>query len=144
MSAESVALPTWRAHEIHAALNEAPVSSSTIECLVRVGRTLGDRDGTGPMDDAQIAGYMRRSHDVGHRTGFERGVEQGQETARREALAYAATETLRLRGIPLSERLRPAPCCNHDLAADAAPGSATRCDRGRLLVTPAWRTTGDG
>ena len=103
MSAESVALPTWRAHEIHSALNEAPVSSSTIECLVRVGRTLGDREGTGPMDDAQIAGYMRRSHDVGHRTGFARGLEQGQEAARREALAYAATETLRLRGVPLSE-----------------------------------------
>ena len=102
-SAESVALPTWRAHEIHAALNEATMSSSTIESLVRVGRTLGDREGTGPMDDAQIAGYMRRSHDVGHRTGFARGLEQGQETARREALAYAATEALRLRGIPLSE-----------------------------------------
>ena len=102
-SAESVALPTWRAHEIHSALNEAPVSASTIECLVRVGRTLGDREGTGPMDDAQIAGYMRRSHDVGRRAGFARGLEQGQETARREALAYAATEALRLRGIPLSE-----------------------------------------
>ena len=101
--AESVALPTWRALEIHAALNEVPVSASTIECLVRVGRTLGDREGTGPMDDAQIAGYMRRSHDVGHRAGFARGLEQGQETARREALAYAATEALRLRGIPLSE-----------------------------------------
>ncbi|MXY57618.1 MAG: hypothetical protein F4Y41_14710 [Gammaproteobacteria bacterium] len=46
---------------------------------------------------------MRRSHDVGHRTGFARGLEQGQETARRKALRYAATETLRLRGIPLSE-----------------------------------------
>ena len=102
-SAESVALNTWRAHEIHAALNEATMSSSTIESLVRVGRTLGDREGTGPMDDPQIAGYMRRSHDVGHSTGFARGVEQGQETARREALAYAATEALRLRGIPLSE-----------------------------------------
>ena len=94
-SAESVALPTWRAHGIHAALNEATVSLSTIENLVRVGRILGDREGTGPMDDAQIAGYMRRSHDVGQRTGFARGEET--------ALAYAATETLRLRGIPLSK-----------------------------------------
>ena len=55
------------------------------------------------MDDVQIAGYMRRSHNVGHRTGLARGLEQGRETARREALAYAATEALRLRGISLSE-----------------------------------------
>ena len=102
-SGQSVALPTWRAHEIHSALNEPTPSSTTIESLVQVGRTLGDRDGTGPMDDAQIAGYMRRSHDVGQRTGFTRGFEQGQQTARREALAYAATEALRLRGIALSE-----------------------------------------
>ena len=103
IGAESVALPTWGALEIHAALNEAPVSEDTIECLVRVGRTLGDREGTGPMDDVQISGYMRRSHDVGHREGFARGLEQGQAKARREALAYAATGALRLRGIPLSE-----------------------------------------
>ena len=102
-SVQSMALPTWRVHEIHSALNEPTPSSTTIESLVRVGRILGDRDGTGPMDDAQIAGYMRRSHDVGHRTGFARGLEQGQETAQREALAFAATEALRLRGIPVSE-----------------------------------------
>ncbi len=52
--------------------------------------------------DAQIAGYMCCSH-VGHRTGFARGLEEGQETGRREALAFMATETLRLRGIPVSK-----------------------------------------
>lgn len=100
---ESVALPTWKAYKIHAALNEATPSASTIEDLVRVGRILGDRDGTGPMDDAQIAGYMRRSHEVGQKAGFAQGLKQGRRTAHRDALAYAAAEALRLRGIAVSE-----------------------------------------
>ena len=130
-SLESLALPTWQADEIHAALNEPTTSSSTIASLVRVGRTLGDRDGTGPMDDAQIAGYMRRSHDVGHRTGFARGREQGQEAARRKALAYAATEALRLRDIPLSEnfeRRLAASTVSAQALLHAAQLSATEAD----------------
>ena len=74
----SVALPTWQARDIHIALNETTTSTDTIADLVRVGRVLGDREGTGPMDDAQVAGYMRRSHQVGQRTGFARGHEQGR------------------------------------------------------------------
>ena len=131
ISAESVALPTWGAHEIHAALNEAPVSAATIECLVRVGRSLGDREGTGPMDDVQVAGYMRRSHDVGHTAGFARGLEQGQAKARRESLAYAATEALRLRGIPLSEnfdRRLAATAISSEALLRAAQLSGTEAD----------------
>ena len=103
----SAALPGWKAHEIHRALNEPSSSPETIEHLVRVGRELGDADGTGPINDTQIAGYMRRAHGVGQRTGFARGREQGLAeglaAGRRQALVCAAMEVLRARGIALSE-----------------------------------------
>ena len=103
----SAALPTWQANEIHRAFNEPSASPEVIEHLVRVGRKLGDLDGTGPIDDTQIAGYMRRAHGVGQRTGFARGREQGHAeglaSGRREALASAAVEVLRLRGISLPD-----------------------------------------
>ena len=102
----SAALPGWKAHEMHLALNE-PSSPQTIGHLVRVGRKLGDLDGTGPINDTQIAGYMRRAHGVGQRTGFARGREQGLAeglaAGRRQALVCAAVEVLRVRGIALSE-----------------------------------------
>ena len=47
----SRAFPGWRAAEIHRALNEATMSQATEAALWRVGRALGDRDGTVPEDD---------------------------------------------------------------------------------------------
>ena len=47
----SRAFPGWRAAEIHRALNEATMSEATEAALWRVGRTLGDREGTVPEDD---------------------------------------------------------------------------------------------
>lgn len=99
----SAALPTWHANEIHRAFNEPSASPETIEHLVRVGRKLGDLDGTGPINDTQIAGYMRRAHGVGQRTGFARGREQGLAEGHREGLVSAALEVLRVRGIALSD-----------------------------------------
>lgn len=124
---ESAALPTWRAAHIHLALNELATSPSTIEELVRVGRVLGDRDGTGPMDDVQIAGYMRRSHEVGQRTGFERGREHGLA----EGLAFSAREVLRVRGIALSDegwRRLAAMATPPDVVLEAAAHCATEAD----------------
>ena len=99
----SAALPTWPAADIHRALNEPATSASTIEELVRVGRLLGDRQGTGPMDDAQIAGYMRRSHEVGQRVGLARGRDLGRAEGRREGVGSAAFDVLRLRGVNLAD-----------------------------------------
>lgn len=48
---ESRALPTWRAAEIHRGLNEPVISEATSRILSRVGRALGEREGTGPDDD---------------------------------------------------------------------------------------------
>ena len=50
-SAASRAFPGWTAEEIHAALNEPAFSAATSAALERVGRALGDREGTGPDDD---------------------------------------------------------------------------------------------
>ena len=50
-SGESRAFPGWRAVEIHRALNEPALSEGTSAVLSRVGRALGEREGTGPDDD---------------------------------------------------------------------------------------------
>ena len=47
---ESRAFPGWSAHEIHVAMNEPELSVATSEVLTRVGRVLGEREGTGPDD----------------------------------------------------------------------------------------------
>ena len=46
----SRAFPGWTAVEIHTAMNEPELSMATGRVLDRVGRALGDRDGTGPDD----------------------------------------------------------------------------------------------
>ena len=72
MSEESRAFPGWRAAEIHGALNQRVISEETSEILSRVGRALGEREGTGPDNDpllreqraegrAQGAGRMARA-----------------------------------------------------------------------------------
>ena len=50
-SEESRAFPGWRTVEIHRGLNEPVLSEETQEALSRVGRALGEREGTGPEDD---------------------------------------------------------------------------------------------
>ena len=47
---ESHAFPGWTADEIHTAMNEPELSAQTSDVLTRVGRVLGEREGTGPDD----------------------------------------------------------------------------------------------
>ena len=47
---ESRAFTGWTAEEIHTALNEPSLSAATVRILDRVGRALGEREGTGPDD----------------------------------------------------------------------------------------------
>ena len=51
LSEASRAFPGWRAAEIHQGLNEPVLSEETSAVLSRVGRALGEREGTGPEDD---------------------------------------------------------------------------------------------
>ena len=77
----SAAFPGWTAAEIHAALNEPRLSAATSAVLTRVGRALGEAEGTAPDDDPWLRGQ------------------------RREATLDAALRVLRARGIAVPERL---------------------------------------
>ena len=105
----SVAFPGWTAAEIHAALNEPTLSEATSTVLTRVGRALGDADGTFPDDDP----WLR---------------EQRRE-ATREATLQVVTRILRSRGIDLPEHslARLARAAPDDLV-DAALGCRDAAD----------------
>ena len=75
----SRAFPGWRTAAIHKALNEAKPSGWTQAVLEHLGRTLGERDGTGPDDDPL-------SHSL---------LDQGR--------TEAVLAILRVRGVPCSE-----------------------------------------
>ena len=86
----SRAFPTWRAEEIHHAFNEPAMSEETEAVLWRVGRALGEREGTSWRDDAQL----RRVAGLGHAEGVVEGRARG--------LAEAAVSMLRERGVEVS------------------------------------------
>ena len=68
-SAASRAFAGWRAAEIHGALNETAMSPETAEVLWRVGRALGEREGTVPEDDHLLRRMERRGRARGRAEG---------------------------------------------------------------------------
>ena len=74
---ESGAFVGWRAEEVHEALNEAELSEGSGAVLGRVGRALGEREGTGPEDLPWLRSQRRQARAEG-RAGaveaFARGV----------------------------------------------------------------------
>lgn len=86
----SRAFPGWTAEEIHRALNEHKMSTSTEASLHRVGAALGALDGTGPDDDR----WLRRHRDEGRAEG------------RAETSYETVTAVLKERGIPTTPNLR--------------------------------------
>ena len=95
VSEVSRAFPGWTAEEIHAALDETAPSEETVEVLVRVGLTLGAREGTGPDDDP----LLRSQRGQARQEGIEQGLATHRESLRRLAErrfgAAAATEFAR-------------------------------------------------
>lgn len=65
LAEESRAFPTWRAAEIHRALNDPVISEETSAVLTRVGLALGDREGTGPEDDPLLRQQRAEARAVG-------------------------------------------------------------------------------
>ena len=57
----SRAFPGWQATEIHAALNDLRLTERTVRALERVGRELGERDGTKPDDDLLVRSLRRQA-----------------------------------------------------------------------------------
>ena len=110
LSEESRAFPGWRASEIHRSLNEEVVSPETVQVLVRVGRALGEREGTGPEDDPMLGALGRRKYSEGRAEGRAdgraalvrallgaRGIHVSADfpsTAQRRALAAVSDEAV--------------------------------------------------
>ncbi len=117
----SRAFPGWRAKAIHTALNEAEPSGWTHAMLEHLGRTLGERDGTGPDDDPLLYSLRDQSRTEGRAEGEAKGRAEGraeglaegeakgraegEAKGRAEGLAKMAREVLRARGVPCSEDL---------------------------------------
>ena len=64
-SPASGAFPGWRAPAIHTALNEAEPSGWTHADLERLGRVLGEKEGTGPDDDPLLRSLREQSRAEG-------------------------------------------------------------------------------
>ena len=91
----SAAFPDWRARAIHDALNEAAATGWTHARLERVGRTLGERDGTRPDDHP----LMRSLRDEGRAEGRAEGRSEGMAESR----AKMVRQMLLSRSIAVSE-----------------------------------------
>ena len=104
-SRASRAFPGWRATAIHEAMNEVEPSGWTHARLEHLGRALGARDGTGPDDDPLLRSLRGES--------------------RKEELAEAVREMLRIRGVEVSEGF---PGALPDLPRRAVVAAALACD----------------
>ncbi|MDE0413106.1 MAG: Uma2 family endonuclease [Gammaproteobacteria bacterium] len=82
----SRAFPGWTAAEIHTALNEPAMSAQTVAALRRVGRTMGEAEGTGPDDDL----FLREERAEGHAKG------------RADMLCASVREVLESRGLSVT------------------------------------------
>ena len=76
--AASGVLRGWTAAEIHAALNEPHISQATWAALQRVGRALGEAEGTTPADDPLLRSQLLRSRAEGREEGRMEGRAEAQ------------------------------------------------------------------
>ena len=97
----SGAFPGWRAPAIHTALNEAEPSGWTHADLERLGRALGEKEGTGPDDDPLLHSLREQSRAEGR----SQGLVEGQSRGRAEGRAEAVRAVLQSRGIACSADL---------------------------------------
>ncbi|MCY4629227.1 MAG: hypothetical protein OXE58_16865, partial [Acidobacteria bacterium] len=101
LSEESRAFPGWRAVEIHRALNGRVVSQETSAVLSRVGRALGEREGTGPDDDPLLREQRAEGRTEGHAEGRAEGRIEGRAEGRAEGRSEMIRALLRQRGLPV-------------------------------------------
>ena len=112
-AAESAAFPSWRAEEIHAALNESPSSPATVGMLRRIGRLMGQRSRTGPDDDPLLSVVLdveRRltrveAHATGHSEGHAEGRTEGYASGSVDTRATMLKSLLATRNIAVSAKL---------------------------------------
>ena len=144
-SSVSRAFPGWRAKAIHTAMNEAEPSGWTHAMLEHMGRTLGERDGTGPDDDPLLGSLRDQSRTEGRAEGEAKGraegLAEGEAKGRAEGLAEGEAkgraegrmetvrEILRTRGITSSK----------DFAAEVPHGLPDRVVVAEALVCKSER-----
>ena len=110
----------WRADEIHRALNEPTISEETAAVLWRVGRELGEREGTGPEDDSLLGDFGRRERALGVAEGQVRGLVTG--------MASMVAAILRSRGIAVSEGFAAELAARRGSSPDAVLESASAAE----------------
>ena len=129
---ESAAIPGLTNDEVFRALTECPWSESTWRMVERVGRAMGDREGTGPEDDPLSRSLKREGRAEGHREGRAEGNREGR--------AEVVLAALRSRGIALSAPFAAVlPALAGDFPAEALLAAALACTseedfRRRLLA----------
>ena len=110
-SPESLAFPGWKAEAIHQAMNESGRSVRTNRILEGLGRGMGEREGTGPDDDALMRSLRGQSRAEGRAEGLAEGKAEGlaegerkgRMEGRADTLAKMARRMLRSRGVEVSE-----------------------------------------
>ena len=115
----SLAFPGWTAAEIHSALNEDMMSLTTIEVLRRVGRALGEREGTTPEDDPVLGAERREGHAA--------GIREGRSAGRLEVLSELLHNLLSAKGIQISSRLGAKAEALIAVPLDAVMAAASEC-----------------
>ncbi|MXW46336.1 MAG: hypothetical protein F4Z63_10095 [Gammaproteobacteria bacterium] len=111
----SRAFPGWSAAEIHTALNEPVLSVEAVAALRRVGRAMGEAEGTGPEDDP----FLRAERAEGRAEGIARGqIEMLQTVVAQvfESRGLTATPAIlkhieRLNGVSPAAVTQAAPTC---------------------------------
>ena len=91
----SRAFPGWTAVEIHTALNEPVMSAQTVAALRRVGRAMGEAEGTGPDDDL----FLRAERAEGRAQGRAEGRAEGIARGRIEMLQTVVAQVFESRGL---------------------------------------------
>ena len=99
------------------------MSLKTIEALRRVGRALGEPEGTSPEDDP-VLGAERRE---GIREGHAAGIREGQLAGRREMLLELLHNLLSAKGIQISSRLGAKSEALAAVPLDALMAAASEC-----------------
>ena len=101
----SRAFPGWTAAEIHRALGEAEVSQETVAVLRRVGRTLGEWEGTSPDDDVFLREARRESREEGRLSGVVEGIVEGVAEGHLQGLRDNLGTMLTQKSVALSEQV---------------------------------------
>ena len=103
----SAAFPGWTAGEIYDGMTEPTPSAATCRILERVGRTLGEREGTGPADDPLSSVLIAEG--------------------RAQELAAAAQSLLQVRGLAVSSTFREQAAALADTTRDSVMAAAYAC-----------------